>query len=169
MTEEVTTPEDATTDSNNSPTNNSSANNSPTKVTLHKSPTIRWLLIVVGWLAIVLGVIGIILPLLPTTPFLLLAAACFARSSEKFHNWLLGHKYLGPYIHLYLDGKGIPLRAKYYIITVLWATMAVSIYIVPHIAAKITMVIIATCVTIYILRLPTLVVIPKSLRTEELS
>ena len=155
MSEEVTTPKEAST----------ASNNSSAKISLHKSPTVRWLLIVAGWLAIVLGVIGIILPLLPTTPFLLLAAACFARSSEKFHTWLLSHKYLGPYIHLYLDGKGIPLKAKYYIIIVLWATMAISIYIVPHIAAKITMVLIATCVTIYILRLPTMVVIPKKLRT----
>lgn len=128
---------------------------------ISKNPVIRWSLNIVGWLAIVLGVIGIFLPLLPTTPFLLLAAACFARSSEKFHHWLLNHKYLGPYIHLYLDGKGIPLRAKYYIISVLWITMGISIFIVPIIYAKVTLVLIASGVTIYLLRLPNLVIVPK--------
>lgn len=128
---------------------------------LNKSPVIRWALLVVGWLAIVLGVVGIFLPLLPTTPFLLLAAACFARSSARFHHWLLNHKYLGPYIHLYLDGKGIPMKAKCYIIAVLWVSMAISIYIVPHLAIKGLLVLIASAVTIYLLRLPNLVIVPK--------
>lgn len=128
---------------------------------LNKSPVIRWTLLVMGWIAIFLGVVGIFLPLLPTTPFLLLAAACFARSSARFHHWLLNHKYLGPYIHLYLDGKGIPMKAKCYIISVLWISMAISIYIVPHVAAKALLLVIATCVTIYLLRLPNLVIVPK--------
>ncbi|MDX1695507.1 MAG: YbaN family protein [Ketobacteraceae bacterium] len=130
---------------------------------LSKSPVVRWTLLSVGWVAIVLGVIGIFLPLLPTTPFLLLAAACFARSSARFHSWLLNHKYLGPYIHLYLDGKGIPFKAKCYIISVLWITMAISIYMVPIIGVKILLAVIATCVTIYLVRLPNLVIIPKEL------
>ena len=128
---------------------------------LSKNPAVRWTLIVVGWLAIVLGVIGIFLPLLPTTPFLLLAAGCFARSSEKFHGWLLGHKYLGPYIHLYLDGKGIPFKAKCYIISVLWFTMGISIYLVGHLALKIMLVVIGVCVTIYLARLPNLEIVNK--------
>lgn len=128
---------------------------------INKSPVIRWALLTVGWLAIVLGVVGIFLPLLPTTPFLLLAAGCFARSSARFHHWLLNHKYLGPYIHLYLDGKGIPLKAKCYIIGVLWITMAFSIYIVPLLAVKFLLMATATCVTVYLIRLPTLVIIPE--------
>lgn len=126
-----------------------------------KNPFIRASLIAVGWVSIILGVIGIFLPLLPTTPFLLLAAGCFARSSERFHNWLLSHKYLGPYIHMYLDGKGIPLKAKYYIISVLWFTMGISIYIVTPIPLKVLLVVIASCVTIYLLRIPTLEILPK--------
>lgn len=130
---------------------------------INKNPVIRWTLVTVGWIAIVLGIIGIFLPLLPTTPFLLLAAGCFARSSEKFHSWLLNHKYLGPYIHLYLDGKGIPFKAKCYIISVLWITMAISIYLVPLLAVKILLVITGSCVTIYLLRLPNLVIASKEL------
>lgn len=128
---------------------------------VNKNPFIRASLIAIGWISIILGVIGIFLPLLPTTPFLLLAAGCFARSSEKFHSWLLSHKYLGPYIHLYLDGKGIPLKAKYYIISVLWFTMGFSIYLVPHLALKALLVVIATSVTIYLLRLPNLEIASK--------
>lgn len=130
---------------------------------INDSPVIRWILLSVGWMAIVLGVIGIFLPLLPTTPFLLLAAGCFARSSARFHHWLLHHKYLGPYIHLYLDGKGIPLKAKFYIISVLWITMAISVYIVPLLAIKVLLIATATCVTVYLIRLPTLAIIPKEL------
>ncbi len=131
------------------------------KIQISNNPVIRWLLITAGWLSIVLGVIGIFLPLLPTTPFLLLAVTCFARSSEKFHGWLLNHKYLGPYIHLYLDGKGIPLKAKCYIIGLIWVTMILSIYLVPHVAAKILLAIIATGVTLYLLRMPTLDIVAK--------
>ena len=136
-------------------------NQGSSRIQINKNPVIRWCLLIVGWVSIVLGVIGIFLPLLPTTPFLLLAAACFARSSEKFHGWLLNHKYLGPYIHLYLDGKGIPFKAKCYIIGVLWITMIFSMYIVPHVPVKVLLAIIATCVTIYLLRLPTLEIIAE--------
>ena len=69
----------------------------------------RGILIISGSFFFELGIIGIVIPLLPTTPFLLLAAACYSRSSKKFYNWLLNNKWFGPYITNYLDGKGIPL------------------------------------------------------------
>ena len=56
-----------------------------------QSKAIKVLLIIIGWISIALGVIGIVLPLLPTTPFILLAAACFAKSSKKFHTWIINH------------------------------------------------------------------------------
>ena len=95
--------------------------------TMHvTSRLLRWLLIGIGLVSTGLGIIGIFLPLLPTTPFLLLAAACFARSSEHFHSWLLEHTHLGPIIRGYLDGSGIPLRAKQTAITLVWMTLGSS-------------------------------------------
>jgi uncharacterized protein len=69
---------------------------------------VRAVLIATGSLSVGLGVVGIVLPLLPTTPFLLLAAACYLRSSRRLHRWLLGNRVVGGYIRRYLDGKGRP-------------------------------------------------------------
>jgi hypothetical protein len=72
----------------------------------------KGVLIIAGTSFAGLGILGIFLPLLPTTPFLLLAAACYARSSERFYNWLLNNRWFGHYIRNYLEGKGVPLRVK---------------------------------------------------------
>ena len=72
----------------------------------------RIFLILCGCLAVVLGILGIFLPLLPTTPFLLLAAACFFRSSPRLYNWLISHKRMGPYIRNFREHRAIPLKAK---------------------------------------------------------
>ncbi len=85
-------------------------------------------LICFGSLFTGLGVLGIFLPLLPTTPFLLLAAACYARSSEKCHNWLMNHKWFGPYLNSFKPGQGMPMRAKVTTLVVLWWTLLVSAY-----------------------------------------
>lgn len=119
-------------------------------------PVLRWLLISVGLLCTTLGIIGIFVPLLPTTPFLLLAAACFARSSERFHSWLVNHNHLGPMIRGYLDGSGIPLRAKRTAITLVWLTLPPSaLLLVPPVWAKLLLIMLAIGITWYLLRLPT--------------
>ncbi|GFM69508.1 YbaN family protein [Pseudomonas capsici] len=117
---------------------------------------VRYLLVAVGWTSVGLGVIGIFLPVLPTTPFLLLAAACFARSSPRFYNWLVNHKRLGPWIRDYLAGNGIPLRGKVYAIGLMWASISLSCYLVPLPWARGFMLASAVLVTIYILRQKTL-------------
>lgn len=114
------------------------------------------MLLGVGWLSVTLGVIGIFLPVLPTTPFLLLAAACFARSSQRFYDWLVTHPRLGPWLRDYLEGNGIPRKAKIYSIATMWLSIGVSCWLVPLPWARVGMLVSATLVTLYILRLKTL-------------
>jgi|SRR5690606_30643127 len=120
----------------------------------HRS--IRYLLLVVGWLSVVLGVIGIFVPVLPTTPFLLLAAACFVRSSRRFYLWLVNHRHLGPWIRDYLEGNGIPLKGKVYALGLMWLSIGLSCYLVPLPWARAGMLLSAVLVSIYILRQKTL-------------
>jgi uncharacterized membrane protein YbaN (DUF454 family) len=123
--------------------------------TIVNSRILRGLLTTAGLLCTALAVLGIFLPVLPTVPFLLLAAACFARSSERFHGWLLDHPHLGPMIHGYLDGQGIPLRAKAIAIGLLWITIPVSVlFFVALLWVKVLLILIGLCVTVYLLRLP---------------
>lgn len=127
-----------------------------------KNKALKALLIFVGWLSVVLGVIGIFLPIMPTTPFLLLAAACFVRTSPKFYQWLVGHPRLGKYLVYYLEGKGIPLKAKIYTIALIAISMSVTSYIVPVTAVKILLPLIGVLVALYIVRQPTLALSPES-------
>lgn len=90
------------------------------------SRLVRPLLALVGVVAVGLGIAGIFLPLVPTTPFLLLAAACFLRSSERLHRWLLGHPILGGHVRAYQDGRGVPARAKALTLALLWTTIPAS-------------------------------------------
>lgn len=116
---------------------------------------LRLLLTAAGLVSTALAVVGIFLPLLPTVPLLLLAAACFARGSERFHNWLLEHPHLGPMIRGYLDGQGIPLRAKITAITLIWISIPVSVFfLIPLFWVKVFLIAIGLCVTVYLLRLP---------------
>ncbi|MDP2245530.1 YbaN family protein [Pseudomonas sp.] len=122
----------------------------------NRNPLIRYALLALGWLCVALGVIGIFLPVLPTTPFLLLAAACFVRSSKRFYLWLVLHPRLGPWVRDYLEGQGIPLKAKVYSIALMWLSIALSCYLVPLFWARAFMLTSAVLVSIYILKQKTL-------------
>ena len=124
----------------------------------HRNPLVRQILLVVGWLAVVLGVIGIFLPVLPTTPFLLLAAACFVRSSRRVYQWLVDHPRLGPWLLDYLEGNGIPLKGKIYTLITMWISIGISCWLVPLFWARVGMLLSATLVSLYILRQKTLTV-----------
>lgn len=117
---------------------------------------VRYALLTVGWLSVALGVVGIFVPVLPTTPFLLLAAACFVRSSRRFYLWLVEHPRLGPWIRDYLEGNGIPLKGKVYAIGLMWLSIGLSCYLVPLFWARAFMLTSAVLVTLYILRQKTL-------------
>jgi uncharacterized membrane protein YbaN (DUF454 family) len=117
---------------------------------------VRAFFFVAGTVSLVLGAIGIVLPILPTTPFLLLALACYFRSSERMTNWMLNNKYFGKYIRNYRDGKGIPLKTKLFALTILWTTIVISsFFIIPVLIVQIILFIVATAVTIHLVRLPT--------------
>jgi hypothetical protein len=117
---------------------------------------LRWGLIACGWLAVAGGVVGIFLPLLPTVPFLLLAVACFARSSERFHHWLIGHNHLGPLLRNYLHGAGIPLRAKRLAIAMVWVSFPTSAFLFARAFwLQILLLTTAAAITLYLLFLPT--------------
>lgn len=116
------------------------------------NPLLRYALLTLGWLSVVLGVIGIFLPVLPTTPFLLLAAACFMRSSKRFYDWLVNHPRLGPWIRDYLEGEGIPRKAKVYAISLMWLSIGFSCWLVPLLWARLFMLTSAVLVSLYILR-----------------
>ncbi len=120
------------------------------------SKPVRWLLIAAGSFFTALGAIGIFLPILPTTPFLLLAAACFARSSDRFYRWLLGNRWVGGYIKNYREGRGISLRAKILVISALWFAIFVSALLVPVLLVRIILILVAAAVSAHILSIKTL-------------
>ena len=100
-----------------------------------------YFLISAGWLSMTLGVIGIIVPLLPTTPFILLAAGCFAKSSPKFHQWLLGHSFFGPLIKNYQGKQGLPQHIKIRAIIFIWITLGISIFLLSILWLRVTLII----------------------------
>jgi uncharacterized membrane protein YbaN (DUF454 family) len=110
----------------------------------------RQLLITTGTICVVIGVIGIFVPILPTTPFLLLAAACFLRSSPRFHSWLMNNRLFGTYIRNYTEGRGIPVKVKLFTIFLLWATIGISIWLTANLIVTVILLIVATGVTIHI-------------------
>jgi uncharacterized protein len=96
------------------------------------SKPIRILLIIAGSLSLGLAVVGIVLPLLPTTPFLLLSAACYLRSSNRLYRWLINHPWFGSYLKNYMEGKGMPIKAKVITLVILWGVILLSVFVVAH-------------------------------------
>lgn len=115
------------------------------------------LLIGFGSVSLVAGVVGIFLPLLPTTPLLLLASTCYLRSSPKLSQKLLNNKYLGSYIKSYKENKGIPLKTKVLVLTLLWISLSYSIiFVISSLMIKFLLIIIGTLVTKHIITIKTL-------------
>lgn len=102
------------------------AENSCTGVTVNKASLRKWLLAGAGVVAVGIGIVGIFVPILPTTPLLLLAAACFIRSSDRLYNWLIGHRWFGSYIRNYREHRAITRRAKVAALVLLWSVIGYS-------------------------------------------
>ncbi len=138
---------------------------SPRKMIHH--PILRPLVLALGWVSTALGVAGMFLPVLPTTPFLLLAAACFIRTSPKFYNWLVAHPKLGRYLVYYLDGKGVPLKAKIYTLLVLWGSIILTAFVLLNsFYVRCILPLIGLGVSVYIYSLPTLQLEKPSKKSE---
>ncbi|TVR39764.1 MAG: DUF454 domain-containing protein [Bacteroidia bacterium] len=121
------------------------------------TPIQRFLWFVAGSISLGLGILGIPLPLLPTTPFLLLATYCYARSSERFYYWLLNHRIFGKHIRNYRDHRGTTYQVKVGAISLLWITISISaIFAVSLWWVRILLLVIAIGVTIHIASLNTI-------------
>jgi uncharacterized membrane protein YbaN (DUF454 family) len=116
-------------------------------------PTVkRKLLIGAGTLSTGLGIIGIFVPILPTTPFLLLAAACYMRSSERFYRWLISNRIFGAYVRNYIEGKGMPVRIKIITILLLWLTIGLTVtFGVQNTIVRVVLICVAIGVTTHII------------------
>ena len=116
----------------------------------------RPLLVTIGTLSVGLGVLGMFIPILPTTPFLLLAAACYARSSDRFLHWLLHNPWFGAYIRNYREGRGMPRATKILTLLALWVTLALSAaFGVSVWWVRLLLLLVGLGVTVHILRIGT--------------
>jgi uncharacterized membrane protein YbaN (DUF454 family) len=110
---------------------------------------------ILGTTFLAVGTIGIVLPILPTTPFLLLAAACYLKGSTRMHNWLLNNKVFGAYIRNYREGRGMTMRAKMFTLTLLWVTIACSAFVVSMLIVQVILLVVCIGVTAHLLKIPT--------------
>lgn len=117
----------------------------------------KYFLALLGLISLGLGILGIFLPVLPTTPLLLLAAALFLRSSRPLYDWLMNHPKLGPYITNFMVHKSIPLRVKVISVSMLWITLLYcAIFVAEHWAFRLFFIVLAVAITVHILSYKTL-------------
>jgi hypothetical protein len=111
----------------------------------------RLLFVTLGTIFLVVGIVGILVPVLPTTPFLLLAASFYARGSRKFHNWLVNNRILGAYLKHYVNGKGMSLRAKLFTILLLWTAISFTVaFVIDELVVRIILILVAIGVSVHI-------------------
>ena len=125
---------------------------------LKQNKVARLLLTSAGLIFLGLAALGAVLPLLPVTPFLLLAAACFARSSDRLYRWLHENRLFGEYLRRYRAGEGIPLLSKVLTLTLLWSTLGFSAFLAlpaGNWLLKVLLAAVGAAVTVHILRIKT--------------
>jgi uncharacterized protein len=124
------------------------------KLKLHNSVFIRHVFIALGFAALLLGLIGIFLPILPTTPFVLLAAAFFARGSERFHAWLLEHRITGPLIVDWYQHRSLRAGVKRWAYLLTAISFGSSILLVEPLQIKLLLIILALILIYFLWRIP---------------
>jgi uncharacterized protein len=123
---------------------------------ISRNPLVRGAWIAIGFVFIALGFIGVVLPLVPTTPFVLLAAYCFARSSPRFYRWLLDHRVFGTLIRDWHAGRGIAMRAKVTAVALIFLTIGSSAaFFVSSALVRVLLVAIGVSVVAFLLTRPT--------------
>jgi uncharacterized membrane protein YbaN (DUF454 family) len=128
----------------------------PEKLPLAKNRIVRIVLLGCGFLFALLALLGALLPLLPTTPFLLVSAACFYRSSAKFYHLIFYNPLFGHYLRDYKEGRGVPLRVKALALTFTWSSTIVSvIFFIPWLWLKILVIAISAAITVHVLMIRT--------------
>jgi uncharacterized membrane protein YbaN (DUF454 family) len=133
---------------------------------MRKERILKWLLVVAGIFAVGLGMLGIFVPILPTTPFLLLAAACFMQSSPRLYAWLIHHKWFGEYIRHYREHRAITVRAKTVALMLLWSVIGLSaLFAVTAWWVRAFLAVIAVGVTLHLLHLKT--VTPEMMQSSQ--
>ena len=120
------------------------------------STTVRWLFLIMGWVFFALGIIGILLPVMPTAPFILLAAGCWARSSRRFHFWLINHKYFGKFVRDWEERHAVPLYAKFLATIMMTISTTMLFYRLPADTLWLAWLVAIVCsgAAIYLFRLP---------------
>lgn len=109
-----------------------------------------------GSLSFIIGLIGVVLPILPTTPLIILAGFCFGKSSPRLHHWLITNKYFGRYIQDYQKGHGVPIRIKWLAVSFVWTGIVVSLLVIPLFLVKIFMITVGIGVSTFIFTSPLL-------------
>lgn len=115
----------------------------------------RTLVLILGFISLGLGTLGIFLPLLPTTPLVLLAATCFSYSSERFYEWIKRNPYFGPYIENYREKRGVSKALKIRTIVFLWVSLCISMFLIQTTWVYILLIIVGICVTAHLLMMKT--------------
>ncbi|NMA37308.1 MAG: DUF454 domain-containing protein [Papillibacter sp.] len=116
----------------------------------------KYILLISGTIALLLGVIGVLIPVLPTTPFLLIAAYCYLRSSMRLYNKLINHRLIGKYIYCYLTYRAVPRKSKIGSIILLWTALIVSMLLIRKLFVVLLLVAIGAGVTVHLLLLKNL-------------
>jgi uncharacterized protein len=125
------------------------------EVRKHGSLAVRVLLVVAGTVCVGLGIVGLFLPVVPTTPFLLLAAACYARASGRFYNWLLNNRTFGPTIREWRRYRSIPYRTKLTAIGLMAVTLTSSIvFFVSHPVLQVALATLGVLLGVWMYRIP---------------
>ena len=116
----------------------------------------KYILLFIGTLSLILGVIGILVPVMPTTPFLLISSFCYLRSSQRLYNWLIYHKILGAYLYNYLTYRAVTRSTKIMGLIFLWWGLIASMLLIDHLHVRLLLGFIGIAVSAHLFLLKTI-------------